>query len=53
VKEDVLDEYVALRGAHDDHEVVLTGSVEHLNLAVDLAATEQLRADMRAARRPA
>jgi N-methylhydantoinase B len=53
VKEDVLDEYVSVRGAHDDYGVVLTGSAEELDLAVNVAATGKLRADMRAARRPA
>jgi N-methylhydantoinase B len=49
----VLDEYVSVRGAHDDYGVVLTGSAEELDLAVNVAATGRLRADMRAARRPA
>ena len=47
VKEDVLDEYVSLRGARFDYGVVLTGSVEELDVAVDREATRELRAQMR------
>ena len=50
VKEDVLDEYVSLEGAKERYGVVLTGSLEDYDLQVDLAATEALRAQMRAAR---
>ncbi len=50
VKEDVLDEYVSLRGARYDYGVVLTGSVEDFDLAVDWRATNELRAEMRADR---
>jgi N-methylhydantoinase B len=50
VKEDVLDEYVSLRGARYDYGVVLTGSVEDLDLAVDWQATKELRGEMRAYR---
>lgn len=50
VKEDVLDEYVSIAGAKERYGVVLTGSLEDYDLQVDLAATEALRAKMRAAR---
>jgi N-methylhydantoinase B len=50
VKEDVLDEYVSLRGARYDYGVVLTGSVEDFDLAVDWQATNELRREMRADR---
>jgi N-methylhydantoinase B len=50
IKEDVLDEYVSIRGARYDYGVVLTGSVEELDLEVDWEATRELRAQMRAAR---
>jgi len=50
VKEDVLDEYVSPRGARYDYGVVLTGSLEALDLAIDDAATKELRAQMRAER---
>ncbi len=43
VKEDVLDEYVSLQAAHDKYGVVLTGSLENYDLAVDIAATAMLR----------
>ena len=46
VREDVLDEYVSLEAARDRYGVVLTGSVEALDLAVDVEATEKLRAQM-------
>lgn len=53
VKEDVLDEYVSLQAARDKSGVVLTGSLEEYDLAVDVAATaklrEQLAAEMEAA----
>src|SRR6058998_1169326 len=48
VLEDVLDEYVSVEGARRGYGVVLTGSLEDLTLAVDHAATERLRAEMRA-----
>ncbi|PLK27517.1 hydantoinase B/oxoprolinase family protein [Novosphingobium sp. TH158] len=48
VKEDVLDEYVSLAAARDRYGVVLTGSLEDYTLAVDHAATEALRREMRA-----
>lgn len=50
VKEDVLDEYVSLSAAREKYGVVLTGSLENYDLAVDAAATAALRARMRAAR---
>jgi len=46
----VLDEYVSVEGARRDYGVVLTGSLEDLTLAVDVAATERLRAERRTAR---
>ncbi len=48
VLEDVLDEYVSLAGAGRDYGVVLTGSLDALDLAVDWAATEALRRERRA-----
>jgi N-methylhydantoinase B len=53
VLDDVLDEYVSERSAREDYGVVLTGSVEAVDLAVDEPATSALRAAMRAARGPA
>jgi len=50
VKEDVLDEYVSIRGAHYDYGVVLTGSVEALDLDIDWQATKELRSQMRSER---
>jgi N-methylhydantoinase B len=52
VLEDVLDEYVSVEAARREYGVVLTGSLEDLTLAVDQAATERLRTDMRATRGP-
>jgi N-methylhydantoinase B len=49
VKEDVLDEKVSLEAAREKFGVVLTGTLENYNLAVDVGATEALRAKMRAA----
>jgi N-methylhydantoinase B len=49
VLEDVLDEYVSPEAARRDYGVVLRGSLEDLDLAVDEAATERLRAERRAA----
>ncbi|MDE2597469.1 MAG: hydantoinase B/oxoprolinase family protein [Sphingomonadales bacterium] len=46
VKEDVLDEYVSLDAARARYGVVLTGSLENYDLAVDMAATEALRTAM-------
>ena len=48
VREDVLDEYVSVEGARRDYGVVLTGGVDDESLAVDHAATEALRAELRA-----
>jgi len=50
VLDDVLDEYVSVEGARRDYGVVLTGTLDALDLAVDRAATERLRAEMGAAR---
>ena len=41
------DEYVSVDGAARDYGVVLIGSLDDLTLAVDLEATEALRADRR------
>lgn len=48
VKEDVLDEYVSLEAAREQYGVVLTGSLEEYDLAVDVAATQALREKMKA-----
>jgi N-methylhydantoinase B len=48
VLEDVLDEYVTLGAAQDRYGVVLTGTLEALDLAVDEPGTEQLRERLRA-----
>ena len=48
VCEDVLDEYVTPEGARRDYGVVLRGSLEALDLTVDLAATQRLRETQRA-----
>jgi len=50
VLDDVLDEYVSLASAHADYGIVLTGSLEALDLAVDHEATARLRAERRARR---
>jgi N-methylhydantoinase B len=50
VKEDVLDEYVSIERARQDYGVVLTGSVEDLDVEVDRPATAELRAEMRRSR---
>src|SRR3989449_3422427 len=47
VLDDVLDEYVSARSAYEDYGVVLTGSLEVLDLAVDVEATARRRADLR------
>jgi N-methylhydantoinase B len=47
---DVLDEYVSVESARRDYGVVLTGDLWDLTLAVDEAATTELRAAMRVAR---
>jgi N-methylhydantoinase B len=50
VLEDVLDEYVSVEGARRDYGVVLTGTLEALDVAIDLEATDSLRASLRAER---
>jgi N-methylhydantoinase B len=47
VREDVLDELVSLEAARRDYGVVLTGSLEALDLMVDTVATRRLRAERR------
>jgi N-methylhydantoinase B len=47
VREDVLDEYVSFEAARDRYGVVLTGSVEACDVAVDVEATRSLRARAR------
>jgi N-methylhydantoinase B len=49
VLDDVLDEYVSIEGARHDYGVVLRGSLESLDLAIDWEQTEQLRRETRAA----
>ena len=46
VKEDVLDELVSVQRARDKYGVVLTGTLDEYDLAVDVAATQALRAQM-------
>ena len=46
VREDVLDEYVSIEAARERYGVVLTGSAEACDLAVDTAATATLRAEL-------
>lgn len=46
VCEDVLDEKVSLAAARDRYGVVMTGTIENYDLAVDAAATAELRAKM-------
>ena len=41
--EDVLDEYVSVEAARDAYGVVLTGTLEELDLAIDVEATRGLR----------
>ncbi len=48
VKEDALDEIVSISRARTKYGVAFTGSVEEYDLAVDVAATEALRQNMRA-----
>jgi len=48
VCEDVLDEYVSVAAARERYGVVLTGSVENCDVAVDCAATDALRQALRA-----
>ena len=39
----MLDEYVSLEAARDAYGVVLTGSLEELDLVLDVEATRELR----------
>ena len=50
VLDDVLDEYVSVEGARRDYGVVLTGSLEALDLVIDRGATDALRAERRGRR---
>ncbi|WP_373077689.1 hydantoinase B/oxoprolinase family protein [Zhongshania sp.] len=50
VKEDALDEYISIAGARERYGVVLTGSLDEYDIEVDVAATEALRQEMKAAR---
>lgn len=50
VLEDVWDELVSIEGAARDYGVVVTGSLDAMDLAVDHEATERLRARMRGER---
>ncbi len=50
VLDDVLDEYVSIEAAERDYGVVLTGTLEELDLAVDVEATAQRRATIRSER---
>ncbi|MFN2642538.1 MAG: hydantoinase B/oxoprolinase family protein [Actinomycetota bacterium] len=50
VRDDVLDEYVSKEAAKRDYGVALRGSVVDYSLRVDAAATDKLRAQMRAQR---
>ncbi|AXQ30698.1 hydantoinase B/oxoprolinase family protein [Solimonas sp. K1W22B-7] len=50
VKEDVLDEKVSLAAARDRYGVILTGTLENYDLAVDVAATAAARRKLQAAR---
>jgi N-methylhydantoinase B len=50
VREDVLDEYVSRRSAERDYGVLFSGEIEDLSLAVDVAATDALRARLRTER---
>jgi N-methylhydantoinase B len=49
VRDDVLDELVSLQAAREKYGVVLTGTLEEYDLAVDVAATEALRKTLIAA----
>ena len=51
MREDVLDEYVSGDAARERYGVVLTGSAESYDLAVDVAATEALRTRLAEARK--
>jgi N-methylhydantoinase B len=47
VRRDVLDRWVSERSAREDYGVVLTGNFDECRLAVDAAATDDLRRQMR------
>lgn len=49
VKDDVLDEKVSIKAAREKYGVVLSGTLDEYDLAVDYAATENLRQQIRAA----
>ena len=48
--DDVWDELVSIDGARRDYGVVITGSVEAMDLALDAAATATLRDELRSGR---
>jgi N-methylhydantoinase B len=50
VLDDVLDEYVSVEAAGKDYGVVIHGSLDAWTLVIDSEATEQRRAELRAAR---
>jgi N-methylhydantoinase B len=50
VLDDVWDEYVSIPAARAEYGVVVTGSLEAMDLAIDVAATERLRAELMAGR---
>jgi N-methylhydantoinase B len=50
VLEDVWDEYVSIDGARRDYGVVISGSLDDMNLALDEDATRLLRQDLRTKR---
>jgi N-methylhydantoinase B len=52
VLDDVWDEYVSVDAAHEEYGVVVTGSLEDMTLAVDEAATRELRARRRGRAEP-
>ena len=45
VLDDVWDEYVSVEGARRDYGVVITGTLEAMDLALDYEATKKLRAE--------
>ncbi len=50
VMDDVLDEYVSIKAARERYGVILTGSIENFDLAVDREMTEVLRRQRLAAK---
>jgi N-methylhydantoinase B len=50
VREDVLDEYVSIAAAQERYGVVLTGSLDNWDLAIDVDKTAQLRHERLGAR---